>query len=280
MRLIGAIKKRRNKIVGFALLAVVLFVLISYICAVAWDNYNYPFNLNPAPPPTSFIVPMMIPPAITNATFPWPDLYLGISVRANGTIAEGVEVELATATAVIASHDYYLRLDGVQVFFQESVAWRFKNSTTPRDLTGYVGWPAGIVFQRDMTDLSNQNLLPYVNKQDIFFPAAGDYSPTVLVIFQHDKPIEYTYDAIKIHVASSSDIQNARFTRVNTALTYALVLFAVIESIAIMRDFTEDKPKCHYFQYQASFSTPASPPINANPTTQITSPDTNNHQSN
>ena len=241
------ITKRKRRI-GFAFLFIILSCLVVYIAAVANDWYTIPlldtpFPFNSPPPPTNITIPMIIPPAITNATFPWPDLYLGISVRANGTIAEGVEVTLGTATAWIGSHDYYLRLNAVQVFFQESIAWRYKNSFTPLDVQGYIGYPAAIIFQRDWGH-PGANLLPYVNETQIFFPAAGDYSPTVLVVFLgNSAPIEYTYDAIKIHVASTSDLANAKATRVNIALTYALVAVAVIESISITNDITGDRTK-------------------------------------
>lgn len=243
MRLRNTIKKHQKKIIGFVLLAIVLSIPLFYIAAVSEDWYWFP--LNPPPPPTLIIIPMMIPPTVTNAT-PWPDLYLGISLQANGTIAEGVEVMLAGAGS-IASHNYYLRLSGVEVFFQKSIPWRFKNSPTLSDV---MKWPAVITLERNLTNLSDDHLLPYINNTEIYFPAAGDYSPTVLVIFKQDKAIECTYDSIKIHVASSSEIQNAKLTRVNTLLTYALVLltyalvlFAVIESTSIMRDFTEDRTK-------------------------------------
>lgn len=227
---------KRKRIVGFASFFIILSVLF-YIAAVANDWYFVPFN--PPPPPTSIIMPMLIPPAITNETVPWPDLYLGISLQANGTIAEGVELTLAGA-GEIASYNYNLRFISIQVFFQESLPWQLKNSST---LLHVQQWPSGIVLQRNMTDTSDMILWSKINNTEIYFPAAGDYSPTVLIGFKQEKPIEYTYDAIKIHVASNSDIQNAKFTRINTALTNALVLFALIESISIMRDFTADKTR-------------------------------------
>jgi len=237
MRLREAIKKHKRKIVGFVLLAIVLSIPLSYIAAVSEDWYWFP--LNPPPPPTLIIIPMLIPPAITNETVPWPDLYLGISLQANGTIAEGVEVILA-GSGQIASYNYNLRFNDIQIFFQESLPWQLKKKPT---LSNVQQWPTGIVLQRNLTNTSDMNLLPNANNTEIYFPAAGDYSPTVLISFNREKPIEYTYDAIKIHVASSSDIQNAKLIRINTLLSYALVVFAVIESISIMRDFTEGKTK-------------------------------------
>jgi len=240
---------KRKRRIGFAFLFIILLpCLIFYIAAVANDWYTIPIlgipvPFNSPPPPTNFTIPMMIPPTITNATIPWPDLYLGISVQANGTIAEGVEVTISTATAWMSNNYYFKNLDAVQVFFQESIAWRYKNSFTPLDVQGYIGYPAAVIFQRDETNLSSGYLVPYVKQSQIFFPAAGDYSPTVVVVFGTGTPVEYTYDAVKIHVASTSDLANAKATRVNIALTYALVAVAVIESISITNDITEDRTK-------------------------------------
>jgi hypothetical protein len=232
---VGLLKRKR--IIGVTLFVIILPSLTLYVTAVAKDWYWFPGN--PAPPPTFIVVPMMIPPAISNATFPWPDLYLGISLQATGPIAEGTEVTFAGA-GWIGSHDYYLRFYGAEVFFQESIPWRFKNSPAVWEVTE---WPAVITLQRDMNNQSNPNLWASANNTEIYFPTAGDYSPTVLISFKQSKPIEYTYDDIKIHVASTSDIENAKFTRVNTALSYVLVFFAGIESVSIIRDFSEDEAK-------------------------------------
>jgi len=175
---------KRKRIVGFAFLFIILLGLVSYIAAVSNDWYWFPFN--PPPPPTSFTIPMMIPPTNPNAAFPWPDLYLGISLRANGTIAEGVEVTLTTATAWIASNDYYLRLDAVQVFFQESIAWSFKNSSTPLNVVPYIGWRTAIIFQRDLTNPANGSVK---STGDVFgCQASGDLTEPALAKFMLNAP--------------------------------------------------------------------------------------------
>lgn len=256
MRLRKAIKKHKKRIIGFALLGIILAFPLSYVAAVTWDWYWFPGN--PAPLSASFIIPMMIPPAITNSTFPRPDLYLAISLRANGTIAEGVEVILA-ATGMIASHDYYLRFYGVEIFFRDAIAWQFKNSPS---LSKAIGWPQVITLNRDWKNQNDPNLVAYYNNTEIYFPVAGDYSPTVLIIFKLQPPIGYTYDDIKIHVASSFDIANAKAAKVNNLLTFALVVFAIIESVSITCYLTEDKtrPKIIISNTKTRIQRPRVPP--------------------
>ena len=173
MWLARSLNKRKTRVVGFLLLAIILGPTIFYIIAVTRDWY-VPY-VNPPPSPTVINFPILIPPEITNATGPgWPGLYVGIGLRANGPIVEGTKVTLVAGPAWIASHDYYLRFFGIQIFFQGSVLWSFKNSSSQVTQGGDVGWPSGLIYQRNVTNFSNVNLYSVLNNTQIYFPTSGD----------------------------------------------------------------------------------------------------------
>ena len=83
---------------------------------------------------------------------------------------------------------------------------------------------------------------------------SGDYSPTIQIqFFNSSSVLQYTYEEIKIHVASLVDIQNQKLeiqnqkiavqdenlNTVNVILTVALVIVAVVESIRMFEEALE-----------------------------------------
>ena len=88
---------------------------------------------------------------------------------------------------------------------------------------------------------------------------SGDYSPTIQIQFFNGPFVQYTYEEIKIHVASLVDIQNQNMAvesqrlaiqnenlnRVNNVLTVALVAVAFAELWRIIEDTARDRERSH-----------------------------------
>jgi hypothetical protein len=107
---------------------------------------------------------------------------------------------------------------------------------------------------RDLTGMSDTNPIPNTKliprySETFDFPVAGAYSPTLVIHFTNytsfqtplPSPAQYTFSDIKVPVASFIDIQNAKNGRIQTALTYIIVLFVFLEGLSIMIDLTGKK---------------------------------------
>ena len=80
-------------------------------------------------------------------------------------------------------------------------------------------------------------------ENEFYFPVAGDYSPTILIWFYNDTTIQYTYNDIKVHVASATEVQSQKLDRINTAITITLFALALVEGISVVNDLTKRKEK-------------------------------------
>jgi hypothetical protein len=100
--------------------------------------------------------------------------------------------------------------------------------------------------------LTNMTITPFK------WLVSGDYSPTIQIqFFNSSVLLQYTYEEIKIHVASLIDIQNQQIaiedqnltvqnenlSKLNNVLTYALVAVAIAEGFRIIEDFARDQDK-------------------------------------
>lgn len=166
---------RQRKKTWYGCLIIFEAFIASYVLIVAYDCPVSLFNINPPPAPTVITIPLTIPPTIPSTGQPFPGVYVAFTLRANGIIAEGVQVQLAAASGWIVSHDYYVNFWEVSIFFQDSVPWSLKNST---NLRGYGSPSTWIGFTRDIANPSDINLLPSpppYDAREIYFPVAGDY---------------------------------------------------------------------------------------------------------
>jgi hypothetical protein len=109
----------------------------------------------------------------------------------------------------------------------------------------------GVLVTPDTVSLDSSSNPPFK------WLVSGDYSPTIEIQFNNGTLIEHSYDQIKIHVASTIDVQNQKMAienqrlavqegnlnRVNVVLTVALVAVAVVEVIRIIEEWAKGEEK-------------------------------------
>ncbi|MDG7012520.1 MAG: hypothetical protein JRN17_05470 [Nitrososphaerota archaeon] len=204
------------------------------------DYYGLPFNVNPAPPATTVPLILTYPPYTIN---PQTGICatLNIELEANGTLAQGVPVKVGAASGLVTStacgniQSIFVLIDGAAVVGQ---------TITNVQVYGLSGAEVeaflNLNFGSNIGNLSASRMAP------LDFPVAGTYSPTLVVITADGtypnatyKTTVYTYSDFKIPVASALDIQNAKNTRIETALSYIIVVFVFVEGFATVLDHTK-----------------------------------------
>jgi len=210
---------------------------------------------NPPPSKTQIPISITYPPA-AGLTYPIKGIRIKFSLEASGSIAENVPVSVINATgdatgkeAVIfgplnysvTSYDYYPDLTIVAVGFDETV----HISATGNPEGGQIWMPwnywgsglQGMVFRH----VASSPYLRFESEDTFYFSVSGDYSPTIYMTFNNGTEIQHTYEQIKVHVLSASEMQAEKLNRVNTVIAIALLSFAFIEGIKLVKDLTERK---------------------------------------
>lgn len=178
----------------------------------------------------------------------WPTahqaaLVASFTLQARDTIAEGIDISVRNATGEIVRGSDYHNVASVQVGW-EAVPTSFRDALNRGGL--FIGGLEGVIFNaKNYTNgipivFGNQtplNLVP-TEEETFYFPVAGDYSPTIEILFGNNTaPIQYTYSDIKVHVLSAGDIRIVHFENINVALTIALLAFAYIEAAKVIDDY-------------------------------------------
>ena len=76
-------------------------------------------------------------------------------------------------------------------------------------------------------------------QDEMYFPVAGDYSPTIFIQFFNGTGIQYTYNEIKVHVLSASEVEAVNTNKLNLAVTYVLLFSSYIQGLVIVREESE-----------------------------------------
>lgn len=246
-------KTRTVRVVGLALFVVVIVGGSVIIWAVQSDYYGLPLNLNPAPQPT--IIPFLLeyPPSsaspITVRQVSDPPVmnetcvFLSVKMEWNGTLAQNTPIKFLYS-GILPVSDYCKKyLQEVQFGFYGDYPVGAPISQNELDFGGTL-W--GIFW--GSANLTNAS--PYESaNQSIYFPASGEYSPTVVLDFVNftnpQRPslgeAQYTYSNRVLPVASSLDIQNAKNAKIQTDLTYVIVAFVFLEGFDVILRLTEEK---------------------------------------
>jgi hypothetical protein len=109
----------------------------------------------------------------------------------------------------------------MEVFFKLSVAYPIHNATN--------GLPAETRLELHKMAPAGPTALFTTGPIDIAWPNAGDYAPTVGIIWWNYSENETDIPYVAVHVAPRTELQAEYFNRVNMGLTYALVAFGIIE---------------------------------------------------
>jgi len=76
----------------------------------------------------------------------------------------------------------------------------------------------------------------------IWFPVAGDYSPSIIVIFSNNAtPETYTYSEYRVHVLSTSELQSQELSQLEGFVGLVLLAFTFVEVVRLVRDYVKGK---------------------------------------
>jgi hypothetical protein len=143
-----------------------------------------------------------------------------------GVLSENNPIKIGDSACEILSKTYK-DVDTVQVGFPEAIPWQFREYL--QNGLGYTVTVWGASFQ----NYNNSVVLYQLGKEDVYFPVSGEYSPVIVIKFNNGTaPIIHTYDMIKVHVLSETDVNAQSMNRINIALTIALLVFSYIEGFS------------------------------------------------
>jgi hypothetical protein len=206
---------------------VVILVALTWFIPANWipptQPHMIPFGLNYPNPvgysgnETEFLISMMI--------------------AYNGSIAENTPILVANSTCQLASwSDAWI----VEVGFSQALPWNFKDLFQHGG--SWIGGLAGALFIKDFRSGSPLRQTP-TNGTLIYFPIAGDYSPSLYVLYWNGSETFHTFEQMKIHVLSESEINAENISRNNLILTIALLGFSYIEGITIIAELMSKRKK-------------------------------------
>lgn len=169
----------------------------------------------------------------------------------NGTLSENTQVQIINATCM----SYVPYNITVNVGFPQAIPYSLK-SIIGNNSTFLIGWGGTEVLTfRDNSSLPSSPFIPVANfhgiypsyPNDIYFPVSGDYSPIIEISNQSEElnpqysPIIYSYDQIKVHVASTTEIETLSLDTVNLSLTFAIFALSWIGVLALTYQFIKEK---------------------------------------
>jgi hypothetical protein len=82
-----------------------------------------------------------------------------------------------------------------------------------------------------------------VSKTTLLWDTEGDYSPIIYAYDKNDTPFTKEYPFQKIHVSGSDIIRQENYSKVNQALTIAVLLFTILEGIKLLSEYYPKKKK-------------------------------------
>jgi hypothetical protein len=225
-----------GKGVATAAILIILAIITLYVIVIA-QNITFPYW---NPPPNLRVIPFGLSyPDIPGMEIPGTYLIVSFLLASNGTIAENVPIQVVNATGQIISSDY-ANVWNVQVGFQQAIPWDFKKYFEQRGM--YIGGLSGVHFSRDVMNPNSSALLP-LSENEIYFPVAGDYSPTIRIDLYNGTSILYTYSQMKVHVLSASEVEATNTNRLNLGLAFALLGFSYIQGLVMIRELWTNREK-------------------------------------
>lgn len=229
-----------NKGIKVVIVAILIFLAaITLYVIVITQNIPFPyFNWNPSPKLS--VIPFGLSyPDILGIQIPGTGLVVSFLLAFNGTIAENVPIQVVNATGEIISNDY-ANVWNVQVGFQQAIPWDFKEAFEQSGM--YIGGLSGVLFSRNVMNPNSSILLPLF-EDEIYFPVAGDYSPTIRLDLYNGTSILYTYNEMKVHVLAASEVEAENTNRLNLALTFALLGFSYIQGLVMINALWANRKK-------------------------------------
>jgi|GEM_PF-6147711 len=244
---------------GYMILAVFYIYIIFVVTTIMIDypNMANPFYL----PSNKSVVPIAIAyPDISNGQLQseWLQISFNLETETNSLLAEGVNLTITNLAARVLINDYSnvtspWYITDVWIGFQYAQPWsdwaivmnvsgQFQwNYYTALDGDWLVYNPNGTIWLSSGTYPLGTYPLTVFMHNTFHFPASGDYSPSILIDLANNTILSYTYNQVKVHIISASEIQTQKLERIGAAVTVALLVFAFIEGIVTVKDLTKEK---------------------------------------
>lgn len=222
------------KILCSVLILLFLVIIATYSAVIIGNipvSSSIPlFNWNPPPSkneiPLALAYPETFVMSFPNGTLVMADMLLTF----NGELAENTLVQVENASSQIPPLGH---VSSIAVGFEEA----FLPNQTTSIQQGYT-WGGGAVcavFSRTQPSPPVWSNLTVYWENNVTFPVAGDYSPSVFITFDDgSSPVQYTYSQIKVHVISASEVNAQNMSRLTFALTIALLGFSFIEGFMVI----------------------------------------------
>jgi hypothetical protein len=248
-----------NRRKGYVILAIFYIYILFVVTTIMIDlpNVLNPFYL----PSGKTIVPLAISyPAISNGQLQadWLQISFDLETETNSLLAEGVNVTMTDLRAEAFINDvsndtspWYIT--DVWVGFQYAQPWSDwvigANVSGQYQFHYYTAldgdWlsyrPNATVWLSNGTHPLGMYPLVVFEKMTFNFPSSGEYSPSVLIDLANNTILSYTYDQVKVHVISASEVQTQKLERIGAAVTVALLVFAIVEGVVAVKDLTKER---------------------------------------
>lgn len=222
--------------VGFVILLVFNLIVFNYIIILT-ENYNIdPFGLNPEQ--TNLRFTLSYPPPTNGEIQPiW--LVVKFTLFAETQISENTIINFNGGGSAVYIQDV-TKIDSAIVGFYNTNS-NYTVYYNPKNVP-YLLVPGFLVFMDAsiMNDLND----PHLPEQYHFsFPVSGDYSPTISILLNNNTYLTHTYDDIKVHVMSTSEIQSQQIGRIGAFFAVVVVFFGDIEALKLILDWSKIEPK-------------------------------------
>jgi hypothetical protein len=263
-------KRRRKCITGLFLI-----IFISIFGSLYYQLHTY-YSFDPFFPPsgnTTYFMELTYPP-ISSGKVQETLLDASFNIISNKTIAEGVNMSIVDPRVRLyggTPRNKYIthNISGVNIAFQYArpmggslvITAPFNLSqTTQINLSQiqyvYHNLPPGAAFKMNESDiypipphepiidlnLSHGYLKGVLENHPFSFPVSGDYSPSIILEFDNGSVEGYTYDEIKLHVPSTSEIRTQELNQIDGFIALALLLLSFTEVCRIFYEWIKSVP--------------------------------------
>jgi hypothetical protein len=210
--------------------------------------------------------------------FPNVTLMADMLLTFNGELAENTLVQIENASCQVSPQGQGQGAHvTVAVFgFQESFPPNITSAIEQGKSWG--GGVACVIFNRtQQSSPYTWSYLDVIFENEVIFPVAGDYSPSVFIMFDDgSSPVQYTYSQIKVHVLSASEVSAANTNRLNLGLTIAILGFSFIEGFMIIYELLKKEETKTQSEEKPTTTTPAiikPPPTKSRPNNTVSTSD-------
>jgi hypothetical protein len=161
-------------------------------------------------------------------------------LKFNGTLSENTPIEIVNATCM----SYVPYNVTITVGFPQGIESRMETDIQ-KNSTLIISWGgvSVIKFQDSFNPVDHTGFEPLADFHNVdaqfigtfYFPVSGDFSPIIGIVKQGEiKPIVYTYDQIKVHVLSSTEVDQLNLSQVNTSLSLIVLFFTWVSVISLV----------------------------------------------